>query len=111
MRPVLALHADEGERIAEDEQVGQKVGQEANHDQRWREDHLPRFAQRSPRVNELDDEKWEQREPGEAGGGGEASQHPRNQPTLPSRREDRAEGERAKEGFRVTDQRSEERRV
>ena len=57
MRPVLALDRNEGERIAEHDQVGREVGQEAEHDQHRREDRLPEGVQRVPRVKELEHEE------------------------------------------------------
>ncbi len=84
--------------------IGQQVGQEAEHDQGRRNDRLPDRAQRLARVKELDEKKGQQREPGKARGGRQTAEQPRKQPALPSRREHRAERERAEEGFRITDQ-------
>jgi hypothetical protein len=90
---VLALDRDKGEGIAEHQQVGRQVGQEAEHDHGRRVDRLPGRAQGVPRVIELDHQKWQQGEPGKARRRGQTSEQPRKQPALPSRCEHCAEGE------------------
>ena len=101
MRPVFPLHRDEGERIAQDEQVRQEVSDEAKPDQQRWDDQLPEAAQRAPRRQQLDHEEGEERQPGEPRGRGQAAQQPRPEPPLVAGREYRGEGAGAEEGLGV----------
>src|SRR6266699_2865446 len=96
--------ANECERVAEEQQVGEEIGDEAESDeQRW-DDQLPEAAQGAPRRQQLDRKEGEQREPGEPRCRGQPAQQPRPEPALVARGQHGTERQRTEEGLRVTDE-------
>ena len=104
MRPVLALHRDEGERRAQDEQVGQQVGQKPQHDHERGDDRRPDTAKGAPGVEELDQEERQERQPGQPCGRGQATQQACRHPALAARGQHCAKREGAEDSLRVADE-------
>ncbi len=67
MRPVLALHREEGEGVRKHNEVRDEVADQAEQDQQRRDDRSPDAVQDVARRIELDQQEGEQGQPGQAG--------------------------------------------